>query len=94
VVGEKLVPAYIDRDLGKTGYAGEQTKTPADPSRPDNLWYPVAADFAAHGRFDDRARASSVELWLAKRKPWVALGAAVLGAVIAGAAVGVRHDDD
>jgi NAD(P)-dependent dehydrogenase (short-subunit alcohol dehydrogenase family) len=94
VVGEKLVPAYIDRDLGTTGYVGEQTKTPADPSRPDNLWYPVAADFAAHGRFDDRARASSVELWLAKRKPWVALGAAVLGAVIAGAAVGVRHDDD
>ncbi|MGH7650043.1 MAG: SDR family oxidoreductase, partial [Gemmatimonadaceae bacterium] len=25
VVGEKVVPGYIDRDLGKSGYAGEQT---------------------------------------------------------------------
>ncbi|HKT10149.1 MAG TPA: SDR family oxidoreductase [Gemmatimonadaceae bacterium] len=93
VVGEKLVPAYIDRDLGKTGYASEETRARANSGRPDNLWYPVAGDFAAHGRFDDRARATSAELWMAKRTPWLALGAAMLGAVIAGAAVS-RHDDD
>ena len=93
VVGEKLVPAYIDRDLGRSGYAAEETRTPAEPDRPDNLWHPVSGDFAAHGRFDDRSRASSVELWVAKRKPWLTLGAAMVGAVIAGAAITTRHDD-
>jgi NAD(P)-dependent dehydrogenase (short-subunit alcohol dehydrogenase family) len=83
VVGEKFVPAYIDRTLGDSGYASEQTSVPADPDRPDNLWEPVPGDFGAHGRFDDRARAASAELWLAKRKPWIALA----GATIAGAAL-------
>ncbi|HEY5060978.1 MAG TPA: SDR family oxidoreductase [Gemmatimonadaceae bacterium] len=83
VVGEKLVPAYIDRKLGRDGYAGEQTATPATPGRPDNLWSPVPGDFGAHGRFDDRAKDNSAELWVAKRKPWFALA----GAVLAGAAL-------
>jgi NAD(P)-dependent dehydrogenase (short-subunit alcohol dehydrogenase family) len=83
VVGEKLVPAYIDRKLGRDGYAGEQTNTPAPPNRPDNLWSPVPGDFGAHGRFDDRAKDASAELWMAKRKPWFALA----GAVLAGAAL-------
>lgn len=83
VVGEKLVPAYIDRKLGRDGYAGEQTATPADPDRPDNLWTSVPGAYGAHGRFDDRAKDVSVELWVAKRKPWLVLA----GAVIAGAAL-------
>jgi NAD(P)-dependent dehydrogenase (short-subunit alcohol dehydrogenase family) len=89
VVGEKAVPGYIDRKLGREGYEGEQTGQPASPDRPDNLWQPVAGDFAAHGRFDDRAKDASVELWIAKRKPWIALGSALF----LGAAFGaVRHD--
>lgn len=72
----------------------DNTVLPADASRADNLWYPVSRDFAAHGRFDDRARSASAELWIAKRKPWLALGTAMLGAVIAGAAVTARHDDE
>jgi NAD(P)-dependent dehydrogenase (short-subunit alcohol dehydrogenase family) len=87
VFGEKVVPGHIDQELGRDGYAGEQTNEPADPDRPDNLWQPVAGDFAAHGRFDDRAKSASIELWLAKRKPWLALGGAVLlGAVLEGIA--------
>jgi NAD(P)-dependent dehydrogenase (short-subunit alcohol dehydrogenase family) len=83
VVGEKVVPGYIDRKLGREGYQGEQTSEPANPDRADNLWQPVAGDFAAHGRFDDRAKDASVELWMAKRKPWIALGSVVfLGAAL------------
>jgi NAD(P)-dependent dehydrogenase (short-subunit alcohol dehydrogenase family) len=84
VVGEKLVPGYIDEKLGRDGYAGEETSVPADPSRPDNLWEPVPGPFGAHGRFDDRSKDMSFELWLAKRKPWLALA----GAVTLGAALG------
>jgi NAD(P)-dependent dehydrogenase (short-subunit alcohol dehydrogenase family) len=89
VVGEKLVPGYIDRKLGREGYQGEQTNEPADPDRPSNLWNPAPGDYAAHGRFDDRSKDTSVELWLAKRKPWLALG----GAVLLGAALGARRGD-
>jgi NAD(P)-dependent dehydrogenase (short-subunit alcohol dehydrogenase family) len=95
VLGEKLVPGYIDRKLGKGGYAGEETSTPADPNRPDNLWEPVPGPFAAHGRFDDRSKNASVELWLAKRRPRLAMaGAVLLGAVLVGAAVtGMTRSD-
>jgi NAD(P)-dependent dehydrogenase (short-subunit alcohol dehydrogenase family) len=90
VVGEKLVPGYIDRKLGRDGYTGEETSVPADPNRPDNLWSPAPGAYGAHGRFDDRSRDVSVELWLAKRKPWIALA----GAIVAGVALsGVRGTD-
>jgi NAD(P)-dependent dehydrogenase (short-subunit alcohol dehydrogenase family) len=86
VYGEKLVPGYIDRVLGEDGYQGEQTNEPAGPDRLDNLWQPAPGDFAAHGRFDDRSKDASVELWVAKRKPWFLLG----GAVMLGAALAAR----
>ncbi len=85
VIGEKLVPAYIDRMLGRDGYAGEQTDQPADPDRPNNLWESVSGDYGAHGRFDDRAKDASIELWLRMHRAWLAAGVAV---VVAGAAIG------
>ncbi len=89
VVGEKFVPGYIDRKLGREGYADEQTSKPADPNRPDNLWQPAPGDYGAHGRFDDRAKDFSVELWLAKHRPWLALG----GALLLGATLGAQQGD-
>jgi NAD(P)-dependent dehydrogenase (short-subunit alcohol dehydrogenase family) len=86
VFGEKLLPAYIDQKLGRDGYAGEETSVLADPNRPDNLWEPVPGAYAAHGRFDDRSKNVSIELELAKRKPWLALA----GAMILGAALSAR----
>jgi NAD(P)-dependent dehydrogenase (short-subunit alcohol dehydrogenase family) len=90
VYGEKVVPGYIDRKLGREGYESEQTGAPADPNQPNNLWEPVPGDFAAHGRFDDRSRDTSVELWMAKRKPWLMLG----GALALGAALGAQGRPD
>jgi NAD(P)-dependent dehydrogenase (short-subunit alcohol dehydrogenase family) len=87
IVGEKLAPAYIDRRLGENGYAGEQTSTPADPDRPNNLWGPAPGNYAAHGPFDDRAKDRSAELWVAKRKPWLVLA----GTVLLAAALGRMH---
>lgn len=88
IVGEKLVPGYIDRTLGKRGYRSEQTPEPARPNRVDNLWTPAPGDFGARGRFDDRAKNTSLELWLSKRRRWLSLaGAAALGAVVVTLAV-------
>jgi len=83
VYAEKVIPGFIDRRLGRDGYGSEQTATPADPARRDNLWEPVPGPYAAHGRFDHTAKDSSVELWMAKRKPWLEIaGAAVLGVAL------------
>lgn len=91
VVGEKVVPGYIDHRLGEQGYQGEQTSEPADPDAPNNLWESVPGDFAAHGRFDARSRDSSTELWMAKRKPWLMLAGAMMVGAALGAANGARE---
>lgn len=91
VWGEKFVPAYIDRKLGRDGYAGEQTQAPADHTRPDNLWNPAPGDYSAHGRFDDRSKNHSMELWLAKHRPWLELAGAVAAGVALGALSGRDH---
>ncbi len=60
----KLIPGFIDRYLARTGYEGQQSGEPADPSNPNNLWQPVEGDFAAHGRFDKCAKPGTAQLWL------------------------------
>ena len=40
IIGNKLVPSLLDRYLGKTGFASQQTSEPEDPNRPNNLWTP------------------------------------------------------
>jgi short-subunit dehydrogenase len=62
VFGAKLLPSVGDWYLGRTGFRSQQTKTPRDPSAPDNLYEPVPGDHGAHGTFDRRARSSSFEL--------------------------------
>jgi NAD(P)-dependent dehydrogenase (short-subunit alcohol dehydrogenase family) len=54
--GNRFAPWLADRILARTGYSSQQTDQPEDPGRPSNLWEPVAGDYAAHGRFEDRAR--------------------------------------
>jgi len=84
VVGEKFVDGYINRRLAKSGYASQQTGEPAR-ARPDNLWEPAPGDWGAHGRFDDRARRFSLELWARTHREWLALGAAGALGILLGA---------
>ena len=61
VIGNRLLPGYVDRVLAKTGYEGQQYDGVVEPGRQDNLWQPVPMDFGAHGDFDQQAKPSS---WL------------------------------
>jgi short-subunit dehydrogenase len=63
VIGNRLVPGYVDRVLAKTGYEGQQYDGLVSPDRQDNLWKPVPVDFGAHGDFDQQAKSSSWLLW-------------------------------
>jgi hypothetical protein len=69
-----VAPGLADRYLARTGYAAQQTGEPADPDRGDNLWQPAAGDYAAHGRFDDRERDWSAQLWATTHRTMLALG--------------------
>ncbi len=90
VYGNKILPGYADRYLAKTGFASQQTKEPADPDRPNNLWEPLPGDHGAHGRFDSRAHPFSIELWLRTHRELATL----VGVGLAGALLGVLPGRD
>ncbi len=73
ILADKVAAGYADRYLAETGYDAQQTDEPADPDRPHNLWHPLPADYGAHGRFDDRARGGSIQLWVTMYRSWMAV---------------------
>jgi NAD(P)-dependent dehydrogenase (short-subunit alcohol dehydrogenase family) len=72
ILAAKLAGGLADRYLARNGVEAQLTDKPLDPNRPDNLFAPVAGDFAAHGSFDDRARDSSVQFLLNRHRGWLA----------------------
>ena len=85
IIGDKIAPGFADWYLARNGYEAQQTDEPVEPDRRDNLWEPVPGDHGAHGTFDDRANASSPQLWANMNRSWLAIA----GAGLAGFALGV-----
>ncbi len=86
LLGQKLMPGFMDRYLARNAWDGQMTSEPAR-ERPDNLFQPVPGDHGTHGSFDDRARDRSPGLWLVEHLHL--LGAALAWiTVIASAAAG------
>ena len=82
--GNKVASGVLDHYLAYTGFSGQQAPEPVSPDRKDNLFEPVPGDHGAHGRFDDEATDSSLELWASTHRKQ--LGLAALGAVAAAGA--------
>jgi short-subunit dehydrogenase len=78
VWANKIVPAWLDRYLGRTGYSSQQTDEQRDEQQLDNLWQPVRAEVGAHGRFGDRARDRSLGLWLRMHRGPAAIALGVI----------------
>lgn len=78
---DKLAPWAGDRYLARTGFDSQFVDEPVDPDRADDLDAPLPGDHGAHGPFDRRARASSLQLAATKRRGAVvaAAGALALG---------------
>lgn len=82
IVVNKLAPGLLDRYLGKTGFASQQTCEPEDPNRPDNLWEPLEDDHGAHGTFGQRAQKTSWELRASLGRRWIGASVAAVAAPI------------
>jgi NAD(P)-dependent dehydrogenase (short-subunit alcohol dehydrogenase family) len=68
IIGNKLAPWLVERVLAKQGFKGQQSDKPADPDRRDNLVSPPPGDPGPHGPYDQKARTSSIQTQLAKRR--------------------------
>ncbi len=90
IVGDKIAPGLADRYLAGSGYGSQQTGEPVEPDRRDNLWEPLPGDHGAHGSFDERASASSPQLWASMNRNWLLTAGAGLAGLAAGMFFG-RH---
>lgn len=59
ILANRVAPRLLDRYLARKGIKSQLTGASADPHQDDNLFEAVEGDFAAHGRFDDRAKSRS-----------------------------------
>jgi hypothetical protein len=89
ILAQKVVPGLLDRYLGKTGYKSQEIAgEPGDPNAPNNLYDYVPGVHSARGKFDDRSKRTSAEVFLSLHREWFALGAFALiglgGALLAG----------
>ena len=88
ILGNMLLPGYVDRKLAATAFDGQSTGQPVRPERRDNLFDPVDGLHDAHGAFNERARPHALLL----PGPAVRIAAAAAGLALAaglGAVAGV-----
>ena len=86
IQANKILPAFGDWYLGRTGYKSQETSQPEDPNRPYNLWKPVDEDrdYGAHGAFDNKAITKSNQLWIDTHRGLLGLvGAGIAGLISA-----------
>lgn len=94
LLGQRAVPAVLDRYLGRTGVDSQQT-APDIGHEAGNLFVPLdehpGTDRGAHGIFDDEAHDRSPTWWLRSHaRGLTAAAAAGTAAIIAGGAARTR----
>jgi NAD(P)-dependent dehydrogenase (short-subunit alcohol dehydrogenase family) len=82
VLGNRLLPGYVDHVLANTGYEGQQYDGLVEPDRPNNLWEPIPTDFGAHGDFGQHAKSQSWLLWADIHQKLVVAGLSSMAALV------------
>jgi NAD(P)-dependent dehydrogenase (short-subunit alcohol dehydrogenase family) len=84
ILGQKFFPGLLDRYLGKTGYNSQQIAgEPRDPKAPNNLYDFVPGVHSTRGKFDDRSKRTSAEIFVSLHREWFALGALAIAGLAA-----------
>jgi NAD(P)-dependent dehydrogenase (short-subunit alcohol dehydrogenase family) len=79
IVAQKVFPGAMDRYLGRTGYKSQQIESePRDVNAPNNLYEYVPGVHSARGKFDDRSKRPSAEVFLSLHRGSFALCALAL----------------
>ena len=86
--GQKLSPRAGDAMLRRMGWSSQNTGEAKSLDSPDNLFSPLPGDPGAHGRFDTRARRSTLWTSLRLRRKLVGVAVAALAAGSVEAAAG------
>ena len=83
ILANRIAPGLIDKYLAKTGYSGQLTHEPTEPDAPGNLFEPVPGPYGAHGRFDNRSRAGSWEMFTDRHRAafWAAFGVGAVAVI-------------
>ena len=83
IVGNRLIPRRLDRRLARSAWDAQFTDDPVEEDREHNLHSPVDddEDHGARGRFTEKSRPRSYQLWVSTHRSWLAY--------LAGALVGV-----
>ncbi len=84
ILANRIAPGLIDRYLAKAGYRGQLTDEAQPADAAANLFEPAKGDWAAHGRFDGRARTGSWEMFTSRHRD--VFWATMLGLVTIGTA--------
>jgi len=80
IVGQRLIPGLLDRYLGATGYQSQQLPNePRNPNAPNNLYDYVPGRHSARGKFDDRSKQSSAEVFVSLHRGWFAAAVLLVG---------------
>jgi NAD(P)-dependent dehydrogenase (short-subunit alcohol dehydrogenase family) len=80
ILADELASPLLDEYLAETGVTAQASGEPIEADRRDNLFEPVPGDPGAHGRFDQQASSTSVQMALNRHRNLLA-GAAGLLAV-------------
>ncbi len=81
ILGNKILPGYLDKYLADTGFQGQQTNEPESPGRQNNLYKPVPGDHGARGTFAADSWDHSPETWVATHKKTTV---GILAGIVAG----------
>jgi NAD(P)-dependent dehydrogenase (short-subunit alcohol dehydrogenase family) len=92
IMANRIAPSFADWYLASSAYSGQVTHEPRAPDSPNNLFEPVKGDWAAHGRFDSKARNESWEMFTSRHRDSIALGLAALGVMMVGRWLGRRGE--
>jgi short-subunit dehydrogenase len=84
LLGNMAAPGLLDRMLAASAYDAQQTGEDEPGGRPDNLFAPAPGHQAAHGRFDDRARAQGIVMSSGTLR-----GGAIAGGALISLAIGI-----
>ena len=93
IIGQRLIPGFLDVYLAHKGFQSQQSDTPLPSHRPDNLFSPVdeERDHGANGMYDDLAHGHSLQLTLAEHRG-VLVGAGLAASAASAAALAKLRD--